>query len=63
MLVQVTNNTKYPVYVDIVGDNQPEHIHILGSKAKETLSIDYSRLEDLKTEHGNKVLFKKLGVK
>lgn len=62
MLVQVINNTKYPVYVDVVGNGKPEHIHILGSKVKEQLSIEYDQIEKLKVIHGNKVLFKKLGA-
>lgn len=62
MLVQVTNNSQFIQYIDVVGNGDVKNFHALGPKAKEKLDVvSTERLEALKLQFGNKVLFKQVG--
>lgn len=54
--VTMTNNSQVPLNVDLVGNNLPENIMILGVKQSATKEIAEDRVVTLKSELGKRLL-------
>lgn len=59
MKVIVVNNSKFPVYLDVKGEGQPQDIHVLGVKARETLEIQDDQFSALQAKHSPAVVIQR----
>lgn len=61
MKVKIFNNSQFNVYVDLVGNDDPNDTIILGAKANTVAEIPTeARFIELTKKHRGKVVFRKL---